>query len=78
MDLEHPFIKAPYESLNKIFRNSQKVIEKEISQVISSVNEIHRKKDQISKEEAYQTLDKLVTKLQSLKRKVLDLRRNFK
>jgi macrophage erythroblast attacher len=70
MDLEHPFIKAPYESLNKIFRNSQKVIEKEISQVISSVNEIHRKKDQISKEEAYQTLDKLVTKLQSLKRKL--------
>jgi len=70
MDLEHPLIKAPYEGLNKVFRNSQKAVEKEVTQTISAIAELHAKKDQLSKEEAYQTVDKLLGKLQGLKRKM--------
>ncbi len=84
MDLEHPLIKAPYEGLNKVFRNSQKAVEKEVGLVVSSVadirhylycllipSELHSKKDTVSKEEAHQTVDKLLVKLQGLKRKVI-------
>ena len=31
--LEHPTLKVPYEILNKTFRNSQRIMEREISQI---------------------------------------------
>ena len=63
-------MKAPAEGLNRVFRNSQKMIEKEISLVVNAVGAMEKKKEKLSKEEAHQSLDKLVGRLQGLKRKV--------
>ena len=38
--LEHPTLKVPYEILNKKFRTSQKTLDREISQVQSSVSQV--------------------------------------
>jgi len=70
MDVEHPFVKAPFEVLNKTFRNSQKAVDKEITQILNAINEIHAKKDTIAKAEAQQAVDKLIVRLQGMKRKV--------
>jgi hypothetical protein len=70
MELEYSFMKAPAEGLNNVFRNSQKLIEKEISLVVNAVSTLEKKKDMLSKEEAKQSLTKLVGRLQGLKRKV--------
>ncbi len=70
MELEYSLVKTPFEGLNRVFRSSQKNVEKEISQILLLVSELDKKKDKISKEEAAKSLDKLVTRLQGLKRKV--------
>ncbi len=36
--LEHPTLKVPYENLNKRFRSAQKVIEREMTHVMSAVD----------------------------------------
>ena len=38
--LEHPTLKVPYEILNKKFRTSQKTLDREISQVQTSVTQV--------------------------------------
>lgn len=70
MELEYNWLKAPYETLNKFFRNNQKLVEKEINNMNTFINELDKKKEKISKEEMYNSLDKLVIRLQGLKRKV--------
>lgn len=70
MDLEYSFVRAPYEELNRSFRNSQKIIEKELTQTVNGVAELEKRKEKMSKDDACRNLDKLVNKLQGLKRKV--------
>jgi len=76
METEHALLKAPYETINKVFRNSQRLIEKEISQVVIAASELNKRKDTVSEEEAYKYLDKLVTRLNGLKRKLEDANRD--
>ena len=68
-DLEHPFLKVPYELLNKTFRQAQKAVEKDISVLEKAVHEISKKKN-VSKDDACKYLDKFVQKLSGVKRKV--------
>src|SRR4051794_27789613 len=72
-DLELPFVKAPYENLSRVFRNVQKQTEKEISQLVNQVSDLNGKKDQLSRQEAYDSLGKLAGRLQGLKRKASTL-----
>lgn len=71
METEYSFLKAPYEGLNRTFRNSQKAIEKDLSQTIAQFSELDKKKDKLSREDAIKSIDRLVVKLQGLKRKVV-------
>ena len=40
--LEHPTLKVPYEILNKRFRTAQKVLDREVSHVTSSLCEVEK------------------------------------
>eukprot|EP01132_Coremiostelium_polycephalum_P002207 gene2207-2721_t len=70
IQLERSLMKAPFECMNKSFRLSQKSIEKEITNLINTINDINKKKSILSKDEASNTVDKLITKMQNLKRKL--------
>lgn len=76
MELEHSLLKSPFEVINKQFRNSQKLIEKEIATIVANIQELEKKKEKFSKQEAFQQVEKLATKLQGLKRKVSDHKNN--
>eukprot|EP01137_Pigoraptor_chileana_P011367 Opistho-2@62104 len=67
--LEHPLVKVPFESLNNVFRKSQKVLEKELSTAASWMNELTSKPERDSKA----AVDTLITRLTSLKRKFEEL-----
>jgi macrophage erythroblast attacher len=69
MELEYSLVKAPHEGMNKVFRQSHKFIEKEMAQVGSNIFDLCSRPN-ISTNEAYTSLDKLVGKMQGLKRKM--------
>ncbi|XP_068708537.1 E3 ubiquitin-protein transferase MAEA-like isoform X2 [Montipora foliosa] len=65
------FIQVPYEVLNKRFRAAQKVIDREVSLVVSATNDLTNSFGSVSVKVGEITgfLDGVVQKLQSLKRK---------
>jgi macrophage erythroblast attacher len=72
-ELEHPFLKVPFECLNKTFRSSQKSVEKDLAVLEKAVKAMNKKaqKEKITEEDACKYLDKVVNKLIGVKRKVL-------
>lgn len=64
--MEHPTLKVPYEVLNKKYRISQKVIDREVSHLNHSVNELKRSSNL---ETVNQALDNVVEHLNVVKRK---------
>lgn len=64
--MEHPTLKAPYEVLNKKYRASQKVIDKEVNHLNQSLNEL-KKSSTLSN--VHQVLDNVVANLNVVKRK---------
>ena len=66
-------VKVPYEGLNKTFRGSQKVIDRELSYVLGAASEAtDRSKDpKCTSDDVVNALDNVIQKLTSLKRKVI-------
>lgn len=71
-ELEHPFLKVPFECLNKTFRSSQKSVEKDLAVLEKAVKAMNKKaqKEKITEEDACKYLDKVVNKLIGVKRKL--------
>ncbi|XP_077215234.1 lisH/CRA/RING-U-box domains-containing protein [Tasmannia lanceolata] len=69
LKLEHQFLRVPFEHLKKSMRANQRIVEKEMNAVMSSVVEA-ADRDLMSNEEAVQHLTSLVSRLQGLKRKL--------
>ncbi|KAJ1753325.1 GID complex subunit containing RING finger motif [Coemansia sp. RSA 1821] len=70
--IEEPFIKAPLEQLKRVVRQSQKQTERETSQVSAALSGLA--KDKGNTAEAHNTLDELINRLQTLKRKLEEVR----
>ncbi|KAF6146824.1 hypothetical protein GIB67_018477 [Kingdonia uniflora] len=70
LKLEHQLLRVPFEHLKKSMRNNHRIVEKEISTVISSVSDAANRSDNISDQEAVNHLTSLVSRLQGLKRKL--------
>ncbi|XP_010259978.1 PREDICTED: macrophage erythroblast attacher [Nelumbo nucifera] len=68
LKLEHQFLRVPFEHFKKSMRANHRIVEKEMSAVISSVAEAADR--DMSKEEAVHHLTSLVSRLQGLKRKL--------
>ncbi|KAJ4824601.1 hypothetical protein Tsubulata_010914, partial [Turnera subulata] len=70
LKLEHQFLRVPFEHYKKTIRANHRSVEKEVSSVISGVNEAAD--SDMSKDDAVQHLTSLVSRLQGLKRKLED------
>ncbi|CAN1798405.1 Protein MAEA homolog [Linum perenne] len=68
LKLEHQFVRVPFEHYKKTIRVNHRAVEKEISSVVSSVNEAAD--SDLSRDDAVQHLSSLVSRLHGLKRKV--------
>jgi len=68
--LEHPTLKVPYEILNKKFRSAQKVLDREVSHVTSSLGDVDRMLGEVVDRVAItQQLDNIKEQLVQLKSK---------
>jgi len=74
LKLEHQFLRVPFEHYKKTIRTNHRAVEKEVSSVISVVNDAAD--SDISNDDAVQHLTSLVSRLQGLKRKVYWLKKN--
>ncbi|KAK9123688.1 hypothetical protein Sjap_013290 [Stephania japonica] len=70
LKLEHQLLRVPFEHFKKSIRSNHRMVEKEISTVISSVAEASNREAAMSQEEAVNHLTSLVSRLQGLKRKL--------
>ncbi|WCJ19436.1 E3 ubiquitin-protein transferase MAEA [Euphorbia peplus] len=68
LKLEHQFLRVPFEHYKKTIRANHRAVEKEVTSVISGVNEAADA--DVSKDDAVQQLTSLVSRLQGLKRKL--------
>lgn len=70
LKLEHQFLRVPFEYYRKSIRANHRIVEKEMSAVISGVTDVAKDAD-MCRDDAVQHLNSLVFRLQGLKRKVL-------
>ncbi|TFY52525.1 hypothetical protein EVJ58_g9968 [Rhodofomes roseus] len=75
MLFEQPFARVPYENYRKVFRSSQKNIEKELGAVQTAANAIAKRAKLESRdaEDAIEAVDGMITRVENLKRKLADL-----
>ena len=71
LKLEHQFLRVPFEHFKKSIRANHRIVEKEMSAVISGVADAANA--DLSRDEAVHHLNSLVSRLQGLKRKVIGL-----
>ncbi|KAJ3394529.1 GID complex subunit containing RING finger motif [Lobulomyces angularis] len=77
LSLEQPLIKVPLEQFKRAIRNSQKYIEREMLHLNAQVLEFSKKKvpsldDEESRKQQEKALDHLITRLEILKRKLVE------
>ncbi|KAG6897245.1 hypothetical protein C0992_003135 [Termitomyces sp. T32_za158] len=72
---EQPFSRVPYENYRKVFRTSQKNIERDLGFVQSNSAELVQRGAQgtLGKNEVLISIDNMIGRVESLKRKLLDL-----
>ncbi|KAK3034439.1 hypothetical protein RJ639_034676, partial [Escallonia herrerae] len=68
LKLEHQFLRVPFEHYKKTIRANHRTVEKEMSAVISCVSDAADR--DLSRDDAVQHLNSLVSRLQGLKRKL--------
>ncbi|KAI0918518.1 hypothetical protein AcV5_002490 [Taiwanofungus camphoratus] len=75
MLFEQPFARVPYENYRKVFRSSQKAIEKELGAVQTTSNDLatRAKASGGIPEDAAKIIDGMVGRVENLKRKLSDL-----
>ncbi|KJA23065.1 hypothetical protein HYPSUDRAFT_40183 [Hypholoma sublateritium FD-334 SS-4] len=75
MLFEQPFARVPYENYRKIFRTSQKNVERELGGVQTLSNELLTRTSSrsLSSEDALKSIDNMIGKVENLKRKLSDL-----
>ncbi|KAF8637855.1 hypothetical protein AX17_002481 [Amanita inopinata Kibby_2008] len=72
--LEQPFAKVPYENYRKIFRTSQKHIEREFTAVQSTSAELAKAAaGPMDQDEALRSIENMIGRVENLKRKLSDL-----
>ncbi|KAF8842873.1 hypothetical protein BDN67DRAFT_946606 [Paxillus ammoniavirescens] len=78
MLFEQPFARVPYENYRKVFRASQRNIERELGNVQTASNELQKrtKGNEVNLEDAAKTVDGMITRVENLKRKLADLQEN--
>ncbi|KAH7335466.1 CTLH/CRA C-terminal to lish motif domain-containing protein [Rhizoctonia solani] len=74
---EQPFLRVPYETLRKHFRNTQKHIEREFGAIQSASAELAKPRlDDQDPVETAKVLDGIITRVEGLKKRLLDIQTN--
>ncbi|KIY47421.1 hypothetical protein FISHEDRAFT_66124 [Fistulina hepatica ATCC 64428] len=75
---EQPFAKVPFENYRKIYRTVQRNVDKEVADVVSESSnlESQSKSDAFRTDEALKSIQGIIGKVESLKRKLSDIREN--
>ncbi|KAF8960325.1 CTLH/CRA C-terminal to lish motif domain-containing protein [Flammula alnicola] len=75
MLFEQPFARVPYENYRKVFRTSQKNVERELGGVQTTANELVTRSSNgsLSSEDALKSIDNMIGRVENLKRKLSDL-----
>ncbi|KAL5480789.1 FYV10 [Sanghuangporus weigelae] len=74
---EQPFARVPYEAYRKVFRSSQKYIERELGAVQAASKDISKQaKSNYDPSAALKSIDNVIGKVEGLKRKLSDLHEN--
>jgi len=78
MLFEQPFVRVPYENYRKVFRASQRNIERELGNVQTTSNELQKRTrgNEVNLEDAAKTVDGMIARVENLKRKLSDLQEN--
>lgn len=78
MLFEQPFARVPYENYRKVFRASQKNIEKELGALQTAAAELARKAQAgaVGQEDAAKAVEGMLKRAENLKRKLGDLQKN--
>ncbi|KAF9225826.1 hypothetical protein BS17DRAFT_777750 [Gyrodon lividus] len=78
MLFEQPFARVPYENYRKVFRASQRNIERELGNVQTASNELQKrtKGNEVNLEDVAKTVDGMIARVENLKRKLSDLQEN--
>ncbi|KAL1718036.1 CTLH/CRA C-terminal to lish motif domain-containing protein [Schizophyllum commune] len=73
--LEQPFARVPYENYRKIFRTSQKQIEREMGPVQTGVAKLAKDAEagSLDSAQAIESIDAMIARVEGLKRKLADL-----
>jgi len=79
MLFEQPFARVPYENYRKVFRATQKNIERELGAVQTAANDLSkRSKSGIqTPQDAAKSIDGMIGRVENLKRKVRQLHAGF-
>ncbi|KIJ99906.1 hypothetical protein K443DRAFT_679588 [Laccaria amethystina LaAM-08-1] len=72
---EQPFARVPYENYRKIFRTSQKNVERELGAVLSTSKDLSSRASSgsVDQEAALKSVDGMIGRVENLKRKLSDL-----
>ncbi|KZS87276.1 hypothetical protein SISNIDRAFT_491234 [Sistotremastrum niveocremeum HHB9708] len=74
---EQPFIRVPYENYRKVFRTSQKYVERELGAVQNASNELLKHADATEDNgDMVKSLDAMIARVEGLKKKLSDLHSN--
>ncbi|KIJ61640.1 hypothetical protein HYDPIDRAFT_115817 [Hydnomerulius pinastri MD-312] len=78
MLFEQPFARVPYENYRKVFRASQRNIERELGNAQTASIELHKrtKGNEVNLEDAAKTVDGMIARVENLKRKLSELQEN--
>lgn len=73
--LEQPFVRVPYENYRKVFRTSQRNVEKEFGPLQNASNDLVNRAGAgtLTTEDALKSVDGMIGRVESLKRKLSDL-----
>ncbi|EKM76774.1 hypothetical protein AGABI1DRAFT_62820 [Agaricus bisporus var. burnettii JB137-S8] len=76
--LEQPFVRVPYENYRRIFRTSQRNVEKDFGPLQNASNDLvnRARAGTLNDEEALKSIDSMIGRVESLKRKLSDLNEN--
>jgi len=75
MLLEQPFTRVPYENYRKVFRTSQRNVERELGGVQSTSNDLFTRASEgvLFAEDGIKSIDSMIGKVENLKRKLSEL-----
>ncbi|KAJ7927483.1 CTLH/CRA C-terminal to lish motif domain-containing protein [Mycena leptocephala] len=75
---EQPFARVPYENYRKVFRTTQRHVERDLKAVQSTANDLAKESSSagVSSEAAIQSIDSMISTVENLKRKLSELHDN--